>query len=96
MVLITCTTDIMELRVWIGTVQRIISGLSEKTTSHDVIVALAQATGKTGRFTLVEKWRDYEKTLTPNECPLVVAQKFGDYAHEVSSFFEKNGPIDSD
>lgn len=74
-----------QLKVWIGTVQRVISGVSEATTSQEVIVALAQATGKTGRFTLVEKWRDYEKCLTPNECPLVVAQKFGDYTHEVSS-----------
>ena len=73
----------MELRVWIGSVQRVISGVSLNTTSQEVIVALAQATGKTGRFTLVEKWRDYEQTLTPTDCPLVVAQKFGDYAHEV-------------
>lgn len=70
--------------MWIGSVQRIISGVSQHTTSHEVIVALAQATGKTGRFTLVEKWREYEKILTPSECPLEVAQKFGDYAHEVS------------
>lgn len=73
----------MELKVWIGSVQRIISGVSLHTTSQDVIVALAQATGKTGRFTLIEKWREYEKTLAPNDCPLANVQKFGDYAHEV-------------
>lgn len=70
--------------MWISSVQRVISGVSDKTTSQEVILALAQATGTTGRFTLVEKWRDYEKTLTPSDCPLVSAQKFGNYAHEVS------------
>lgn len=73
----------MELRVWIGTVQRIISGVSENTTSHRIIVALAQSTGKTGRFSLVGKWRDYEKTLAPDESPLLLARQFGDYTHEV-------------
>ncbi|XP_067928580.1 ras association domain-containing protein 8-like isoform X2 [Watersipora subatra] len=85
----------MQLRVWIGTVQRIISGVSENTTSQEVIVALAQATGKTGRFTLVEKWRDYEKTLTPDQCPLLMAHKFGDYAHEVQFILRQTGEISS-
>jgi len=74
----------MELKVWIGSVQRIICGISPTTTSQEVIVALAQATGKTGRFTLIEKWRDYERTLAPTDYPLALAQKFGEYAHEVS------------
>lgn len=81
----------MELKVWIGSVQRVITGVSASTTSQDVIIALAQATGKTGRFTLIEKWRDYEKTLAPDDCPLLVAQKFGDYSHEVCIYIYECG-----
>lgn len=35
--------------------------------------ALAHATGKTGRFTLIERWRNNERLLAPNEYPLKVS-----------------------
>jgi len=38
----------------------------------DVVFALAHATGKTGRFTLIERWRNSERLLAPNEQPLKV------------------------
>lgn len=34
--------------------------------------ALAHATGKSGRFTLIERWRCNERLLAPNEQPLKV------------------------
>jgi len=76
--------DSMELRVWIGTVQRVIAGVSPTTTSEQVIIALAQATGKTGRFSLFEKWRNYERPLAPHDCPLHVIQRYGDSAPQVT------------
>jgi hypothetical protein len=39
---------------------------------QDVVFALAHATGKTGRFTLIERWRNSERLLAPNEQPLKV------------------------
>lgn len=83
----------MELKVWVEGIQRIVCGVTEKTTcqvgldfillqslalSHffcliqDVVFALAHATGKIGRFTLIERWRSNERLLAPNENPLKV------------------------
>lgn len=39
---------------------------------QDVVYALAHATGKTGRFTLIERWRSNERLLAPHEHPLKV------------------------
>lgn len=38
--------------------------------------ALAHATGKIGRFTLIERWRNNERLLAPNENPLKVNRVF--------------------
>jgi Ras association domain-containing protein 7/8 len=43
-----------------------------ETLSQDVVYALAHATGKTGRFTLIERWRNNERLLAPQEHPLKV------------------------
>ena len=73
----------MELKVWVEGIQRVICGVTETTTCQDVVIALAHATNKTGRFTLIEKWRDNERLLAPAECPLRVLQKWGEYASDV-------------
>lgn len=43
---------------------------------QDVVYALAHATGKTGRFTLIERWRNNERLLAPHEHPLKVIYLF--------------------
>ena len=43
---------------------------------QDVVYALAHATGKTGRFTLIERWRNNERLLAPQEHPLKVCDCF--------------------
>ena len=73
----------MELKVWVEGIQRVVCGVSEATTCQDVVVALAHATGKTGRFTLIEKWRDTERLLAPADFPLKSLHKWGEYASEV-------------
>jgi len=73
----------MELKVWVEGMQRIVCGVTDNTTCQDVVVALAHATGKTGRFTLIEKWRDNEHMLAPSENPLNALQKWGEYANDV-------------
>ena len=44
---------------------------------QDVVYALAHATGKTGRFTLIERWRNNERLLAPQEHPLKVSELEG-------------------
>jgi hypothetical protein len=36
------------------------------------VYALAHATGKTGRFTLIERWRNNERLLAPQDHPVTV------------------------
>lgn len=97
----------MELKVWVEGIQRIVCGVTEKTTCQvdkilftfhhlsitrkltfffvvfvfwfirqDVVFALAHATGKVGRFTLIERWRNNERLMAPNENPLKVQTLF--------------------
>lgn len=47
--------------------------------------ALAHATGKSGRFTLIERWRNNEKQLAPNENPMKVFHKYYNYIKIIQS-----------
>lgn len=80
----------MELKVWVEGIQRIVCGVTEKTTCQDVVYALAHATGKTGRFTLIERWRNNERLLAPQENPLKVLQKWGEYAADVQFILQRS------
>ncbi|XP_062598146.1 uncharacterized protein LOC134259568 [Saccostrea cucullata] len=72
-----------ELKVRVDGVSRVVCGVTETTSCQDVVIALAHAMGRTGRFTLIEKWRDSERPLLPTDCPLQVLHKWGEYANEV-------------
>ncbi|XP_001600782.1 ras association domain-containing protein 8 isoform X1 [Nasonia vitripennis] len=82
----------MELKVWVEGIQRIVCGVTETTTCQDVVYALAQATGQTGRFTLIERWRTNERLLAPYENPLKILMKWGEYASEVQLILRKSTP----
>jgi len=84
----------MELKVWVEGIQRIVCGVSEKTTCQDVVYALAHATGKTGRFTLIERWRNNERLLAPQDHPLKVLSKWGEYSNDVQ-FILQRSPLDN-
>lgn len=73
----------MELKVNVDGYVRVVCGVTEETTCQDVVIALAHAMGRTGRFSLLEKWRIQERSLPPWERPLKVLQKWGEYAAEV-------------
>ncbi|CAH1159329.1 unnamed protein product [Phaedon cochleariae] len=73
----------MELKVWVEGIQRIVCGVNETTTCQDVVFALAHATGKSGRFTLIERWRNNERQLSPNENPMKIIMKWGEYSSDV-------------
>ncbi|XP_046546065.1 uncharacterized protein LOC124256152 [Haliotis rubra] len=76
----------MELKVWVDGIQRVVCGVTVDTTCQDVVIAFAHSMGRTGRFTLIEKWRDVERPLTPGEHPLKVLHKWGEYSSEVKLF----------
>ncbi|KAL7032377.1 hypothetical protein ACKWTF_007303 [Chironomus riparius] len=80
----------MELKVWVEGIQRIVCGVTESTTCQDVVFALAHATGKTGRFTLIEKWRNNSRLLAPAESPLKILNKLGEYSGEVQFILQKS------
>ncbi|XP_017773949.1 PREDICTED: ras association domain-containing protein 8 isoform X2 [Nicrophorus vespilloides] len=73
----------MELKVWVEGIQRIVCGVTEATTCQDVVFALAHATGKSGRFTLIERWRNNERQLAPTENPMKILMKWGEYSNDV-------------
>ncbi|XP_068169746.1 ras association domain-containing protein 8 [Antennarius striatus] len=82
----------MELKVWVDGVQRVVCGVTEATTCQEVVIALAQAIGRTGRYTLVEKWRDTERHLAPHESPVASLNTWGQYASDVQLILHRTGP----
>ncbi|XP_051524333.1 ras association domain-containing protein 8-like [Myxocyprinus asiaticus] len=82
----------MELKVYVEGVQRIVCGVTKKTTCQEVVITLAQALGRTGRYTLREKFKDYERNVTPDERLLESLEKYGDQAKEVQLTLKHIGP----
>uniref|UniRef100_A0A8C4RGF0 Ras association domain family member 7a n=1 Tax=Erpetoichthys calabaricus TaxID=27687 RepID=A0A8C4RGF0_ERPCA len=83
---------VMELKVWVDGVLRVVCGLSEDTSCQDVVIALAQAIGQTGRYILIQKLRDTERQLLANEKPLESLAKCGQYANDVQFILRRTGP----
>ncbi|KAI2661721.1 Ras association domain-containing protein 8 [Labeo rohita] len=82
----------MEVKVYVEGVQRIVCGVTEKTTCQEVVVALARALGRTGRYTLREKFKEYERNVTPDERLLESLEKYGEQAKEVQLTLKHIGP----
>ncbi|KAF7994545.1 hypothetical protein HCN44_004017 [Aphidius gifuensis] len=80
----------MELKVWVEGIQRIVCGVTETTTCQDVVYALAHATAQSGRFTLVERWRNNERFLAPFENPVTILMKWGEYASDVQLILRRS------
>lgn len=80
----------MELKVWVEGIQRIVCGVTETTTCQDVVFALAHATGKIGRFTLMERWRNNERLLAPTDNPLKILMKWGEYSSDVQFILQRS------
>ncbi|XP_051548698.1 ras association domain-containing protein 8-like isoform X2 [Myxocyprinus asiaticus] len=100
-----CTADVsspfvsvslMELKVWVDGVVRVVCGLSEETSCQDVVIALAQAIGQTGRYVLIQRLRDTEHQLLANERPLESLAKLGQHSNEVQFFLRRTGPSSSE
>lgn len=52
--------------------------------------ALAHATNKIGRFTLIERWRNNERHLAPHENPLKILMKWGEYSSDVQFILQQS------
>ncbi|XP_076116243.1 uncharacterized protein LOC143083786 isoform X1 [Mytilus galloprovincialis] len=86
----------MELKVRVDGIPRIVCGVTENTTCQDIVIALAHAMGRTGTFTLIEKWRDSERPLNKAEFPVKVLQKWGEYANEVQLLLQQSDQTKKD
>ncbi|XP_013358377.1 PREDICTED: ras association domain-containing protein 7 [Chinchilla lanigera] len=82
----------MELKVWVDGVQRVVCGVSEQTTCQEVVIALAQAIGQTGRFVLVQRLKEKERQLLPQECPVDAQATCGQFANDVQFVLRRTGP----
>ncbi|KAK9970735.1 hypothetical protein ABG768_026651 [Culter alburnus] len=82
----------MEVKVFVEGVQRIVCGVTEKTTCQEVVIALAQALGRTGRYTLREKFKEFERNVSPDERLLESLEKYGEQAKEVQLTLKHIGP----
>ncbi|XP_008852615.1 ras association domain-containing protein 7 [Nannospalax galili] len=82
----------MELKVWVDGIQRVVCGVSEQTTCQEVVIALAQAIGQTGRFVLVQRLKEKERQLLPQECPVGAQATCGQFANDVQFVLRRTGP----
>ncbi|XP_014772449.1 histone-lysine N-methyltransferase, H3 lysine-79 specific isoform X2 [Octopus bimaculoides] len=83
----------MELKVIVDGFVRVVCGVSEETTCQDIVIALARAIGRAGRFSLLEKWRNQERSLPPWEKPFLVLQKWGQYASDVQFILQQTDTV---
>ncbi|XP_071015039.1 ras association domain-containing protein 7-like [Oncorhynchus clarkii lewisi] len=86
----------MELKVWVDGVVRVVCGLSLETSCQDVVIALAQAIGQTGRYVLIQKLRGTEMQLVADDCPLESLSYLGQLAIEVQFILRRTGPSSTD
>lgn len=82
--------------MWVDGVVRVVCGLSEETSCQDVVIALAQAIGQTGRYVLIQRLRDTERQLLATDRPLESLAKLGQHGNEVQFFLRRTGPSTSD
>ncbi|XP_037649768.1 ras association domain-containing protein 7-like isoform X1 [Sebastes umbrosus] len=86
----------MELKVWVEGVVRVVCGLSLNTSCQDVVIALAQSIGQTGRYVLILKLRGTERQLVADDRPLEHLAQLGQLAADVQFILRRTGPSLSD
>ncbi|XP_014879630.1 ras association domain-containing protein 8 isoform X2 [Poecilia latipinna] len=81
----------MEVKVSVKGIPRVVCGVTEETTCQDVVLVLAQSLGQPGRYALREKFKDFERCMTPNERLLETLKKYGEQAKEVQLSLQHGG-----
>lgn len=82
----------MELGVWVEGSRRVVCGLSLHTSVQDVVIALAQDLGQTGRYVLTLKLHGFERQLLKDDCPLQELSLLGQNAKDAQFFLRRTGP----
>ncbi|XP_072321370.1 ras association domain-containing protein 7-like [Eucyclogobius newberryi] len=82
----------MELPVWVEGSLRVVCGVSQSTRCQEVVIALAQDIGQTGRFVLTLKLRDSEKQLLKDQCPLRELSDLGPDSAHARFILRRTGP----
>ncbi|KAM4737998.1 ras association domain-containing protein 8 [Anableps anableps] len=85
----------MEVKVSVNGIPRVVCGVTEETTCQEVVLVLAQSIRQPGRYTLREKFKDFERCMTPDERLLETLEKYGEQAKEVQLSLQHNGPSTS-
>ncbi|XP_043973763.1 ras association domain-containing protein 8 isoform X1 [Gambusia affinis] len=81
----------MEVKVYVKGISRVVCGVTEETTCQDVVLVLAQSLGQPGRYALREKFKDFERCMTPDERLLETLKKYGEQAKEVQLSLQHSG-----
>lgn len=90
---VLCSSCRMEVKVLVEGLPRVVCGLTEQTSCQEVVIVLAQALSRPGRYTLQEKFKDFERDMSPSESLLESLQKYGEHVKEVQlTLFLKNRP----
>uniref|UniRef100_A0A4W5QG05 Ras-associating domain-containing protein n=1 Tax=Hucho hucho TaxID=62062 RepID=A0A4W5QG05_9TELE len=79
----------MELKVWVEAVVRVI-------VCQDVVIALAQAIGQTGRYVLIQKLRGTERQLVADDCPLESLSYLSQLAIKIQFILRCTSPSSTD
>ncbi|XP_059832242.1 ras association domain-containing protein 8-like isoform X2 [Hypanus sabinus] len=82
---------LMELKVWVEGVQRVVCGVTEDTSCQQVVIALAQAIGQTGRYVLIQSFQGSERQLMPTECPVQLLTACGQSARDIQFILRRTG-----
>lgn len=77
--------------MWFEGVARVVCGVSLTTSCQDVVVALAKATGRTGRYLLILKLRGSKHNLVADDCPLQLLTRLGQSATDVCFILQRVG-----
>uniref|UniRef100_A0A3Q2W0V3 Ras association domain-containing protein 8-like n=1 Tax=Haplochromis burtoni TaxID=8153 RepID=A0A3Q2W0V3_HAPBU len=84
----------MEVKVFVDGIPRVVCGVTRETTCQEVVLVLAQALGQPGRYTLREKFKDFERCMTPEERLLETLERYGEQSKEVQlSLFHRGDDI---
>uniref|UniRef100_A0A674P0C2 Ras-associating domain-containing protein n=1 Tax=Takifugu rubripes TaxID=31033 RepID=A0A674P0C2_TAKRU len=81
-------TRVMELKVWVDGVVRVVCGLTLDTSCKAVVIALAQLDGTL----LVMKLHETERQLEANDCPLQLLAQLGQLSAQVQFTLQRTGP----
>uniref|UniRef100_A0AAZ1WZ27 Ras-associating domain-containing protein n=1 Tax=Oreochromis aureus TaxID=47969 RepID=A0AAZ1WZ27_OREAU len=84
----------MEVKVFVDGIPRVVCGVTRETTCQEVVLVLAQALGQPGRYTLREKFKDFERCMTPEERLLETLERYGEQSKEVQlSLFHRGASV---